>query len=134
MEARAQSDYRKYSNEELHEMIKHLAVNRIISEELKNKMTDSIFKRHHDKLSDDQERREAQKRNALQWYYRKKLIRMWPRFQEHKEELEYIGGELDDYAYLSIEGAIKYDEYIKKISLLNEELEDIKNKIRNPKN
>ena len=59
---------------------------------------------------------------------------MWPRFQEHKEELEYIGGELDDYAYLSIEGAIKYDEYIKKISLLNDELEDIKNKIRNPKN
>ena len=59
---------------------------------------------------------------------------MWPRFQEHKEELEYIGAELDDYAYLSIEGAIKYDEYIKKISLLNDELEDIKNKIRNPKN
>ena len=40
-------------------------------------MTDSIFKRHHDKLFDDRERREAQKRNALQWYYRKKLIRMY---------------------------------------------------------
>ena len=113
---RAQSDYRKYSNEELREMIKHLAVNRIINDELKNKMTDSIFKRHHDKLFDDRERREAQKRNALQWYYRKKLIRMY------------------EDTYLSIEGAIKYDEYIKKISLLNDELEDIKNKIRNPKN
>ena len=77
MEARAQSDYRKYSNEDLAKMIDRLAVEGIISEDLREKMTDAIFKRHHDKLSDDQERREAQKRNALQWYYRKKLIRMY---------------------------------------------------------
>ena len=77
MEARAQSDYRKYSNEELREMIDELFNNNTIDYNLKNKMTDSIFKRHHDKLFDDRERREAQKRNALQWYYRKKLIRMY---------------------------------------------------------
>ena len=71
------SDYRKYSNKDLFEMIKELSLKGIINEDLKNKINDSIFKRHHDKLSDDGERKEAQKRNALQWYYRKKLIRMY---------------------------------------------------------
>ena len=34
------------------------------------------FKRHHDRHPDDLSRREAQKRNAIQWYYRRKLLKM----------------------------------------------------------
>ena len=77
MEARAQSDYRKYSNEDLAKMISQLRIKGIIGEDLHAKMTDAIFKRHHDKLTNDLQRKEAQKRNALQWYYRKKLIKLY---------------------------------------------------------
>ena len=91
-------------------MITHLELKGIINEEPKNKIFDSIFKRHHDKSTDDNERRKAQKRNALQWYYHKKLIRMWQRFQEHKEELDCIYDELVDCVCLCIDGATNNDE------------------------
>ena len=44
------------------------------------KYIEAIFKRHHDKpFTDPEVRKEAQKRNALYYYYRKKLIKL------HKE-------------------------------------------------
>ena len=71
------SNYRKYSNQDLIEMITWLWVERLIDDKTRDKYIDAIFKRRHDKLTNDEERREAQKRNALQWYYRKKLINMY---------------------------------------------------------
>ena len=43
---------------------------------LREKFLDAVFKRHHDRHPDDLSRREAQKRNAIQWYYRRKLLKM----------------------------------------------------------
>ena len=72
----SQSDYRKYSNKDLHDMIEDLFNQKKITPNLKEKFEDAIFKRCHEKLSTDEERKEAQKRNALQYYYRKKLINL----------------------------------------------------------
>ena len=54
----------------------------IIKDKEVQKYTDAIFKRHHDKpFTYPEERREAQKRNALQYYYRNKLIKMYEQFK-----------------------------------------------------
>lgn len=71
------SDYRKYSNQDLKDMCFSLYENHYISKQKLQKFLDSIFKRHHDKLTNDEDRREAQKKNAIQWYYRKQLIKLY---------------------------------------------------------
>ena len=71
------SDYRNYSNEELNEMIDELLDRDVISEKLANKFRWSIFKRTHERYHSDEERKQAQRKNALQWFYRKKLINTW---------------------------------------------------------
>ena len=72
------TDYNKYTNDELKQMIDELVKNNLITSQLEAKFTDAIFKRHHDKpFNDDDTRKSAQRRNALQYYYRKKLIRLY---------------------------------------------------------
>ena len=74
------SNYRRYSNRDLEDMILELLKVNIINLEEEQKFTDALFKRHHDKkikFTDSEERREAQKRNALQYYYRKRLIKKY---------------------------------------------------------
>ena len=73
----ASTDYNKYTNQQLSYMISELLSSNIINYTLANKFTDAIFKRHHDKLNSDDERKQAQRINALQYYYRKKLIKMY---------------------------------------------------------
>ena len=70
------SVYRMYSNSDLRDMIDDLFQRKLISDELREKFLDAVFKRHHDRHPDDLSRREAQKRNAIQWYYRRKLLKM----------------------------------------------------------
>ena len=77
MSRAANTDYNKYTNEQLSEMINELLKKNIINNSLSSKFTDAIFKRHHDKLNSDDERKQAQRINALQYYYRKKLIKMY---------------------------------------------------------
>ena len=73
----ASTDYNKYTNQQLSDMIYELLSSNVINNTLANKFTDAIFKRHHDKLNSDDERKQAQRINALQYYYRKKLIKMY---------------------------------------------------------
>ena len=70
-------DYRNYTNEELNEMIDQLYDRDVISEKLATNFRWSIFKRHHERHNSDEERKEAQRQNALKWFYRKKLINTW---------------------------------------------------------
>ena len=58
-------------------MIDELLEHDEISEKLAEKFRWSIFKRTHDRHNSDEERKQAQRTNALQWYYRKKLINTW---------------------------------------------------------
>ena len=74
------SVYRAYTNQELKEMIDELYDREIISEKLVDKFTWAIFKRHHDRHNSDEDRKEAQRTNALQWYYRTKLINTWNKY------------------------------------------------------
>ena len=62
------SDYKNYTNEELNEMINELLDRGVISEKLANKFRWSIFKRHHERHNSDDERKEAQRKNALKWF------------------------------------------------------------------
>ena len=71
------TNYKNYSNEELNEMIDELYDRGVISEKLANKFRWSIFKRHHKRHISDEELKEAQRKNALKWFYRKKLINTW---------------------------------------------------------
>ena len=71
------SVYIAYTHQELKEMIDELYDREVISEKLANKFRWSIFKRHHDRYNSDEERKQAQRKNALQWFYRKKLINTW---------------------------------------------------------
>ena len=59
------SVYRAYANSELKEMIDELYDREVISEKLVDKFIWAIFKRHHDKHNNDEERKEAQRTNAL---------------------------------------------------------------------
>ena len=83
------SNDKKYTNDDLLNMIWDLVIfNRINQTELPKYM-DAIFKRHHNKpyKNDEKERNEAQKRNALQYYYRNKLIKMYEEI-ENKQKTE----------------------------------------------
>ena len=87
------SNYRRYYNRDLEDMIHELRRANIINLEEEQKFTDALFKRHHDKPFDNPEaRREAQKRNALQYYYRNRLIK---KYQDYNSNLstEYSSGE-----------------------------------------
>ena len=67
------SDYRKYSNQDLKDMCFSLYENHYISKQKLQKFLDSIFKRHHDKLTNDEDRREAQKKKDAQKEIQKAL-------------------------------------------------------------
>ena len=70
------TNYQRYSNRDLEDMIHELRRANIISTEEEQKFTDAIFKRHHGKtFTDPEARREAQKRNALQYYNRNRLLK-----------------------------------------------------------
>ena len=87
------SNYRRYSNRDLENTIHELRRANIINLEEEQKFTDAIFKRHHDKpFTDPEARREAQKRNALQYYYRNRLIKKYEQYNTNLSE-EYSSGE-----------------------------------------
>ena len=74
-------------------MIQELRGANIINLEEEQKFTDAIFKRHHDKpFTDPEARREAQKRNALQYYYRNRLIKKYEQYNTNLSD-EYSSGE-----------------------------------------
>ena len=76
------SNYRRYSNRDLEDMIHELRRANIFTPEEEQKFIFAIFKRHHDKpFTDPEAKREAQKRNALQYYYRNKLIKKYEQFK-----------------------------------------------------
>ena len=68
-------------------MIHELKRANIINDNEEEKFIDAIFKRHHDKPFNDPEvRREAQKRNALQYYYRNRLIKKYVQLNSNNAE------------------------------------------------
>ena len=97
MEARAQSDYRKYSNEELHEMIRHLAVNRIINRTEKKKF-EEILKLTGKAKTSMESKKQSKRSKSLRKHYKKQLVRIWLRYQEHKDELDEYETLLDNIA------------------------------------
>ena len=97
MEVRAQSDYRKYSNEELHEMIRHLAVNRIINRTEKKKF-EEILKLTGKAKTSMESKKQSKRSKSLRKHYKKQLVRIWLRYQEHKDELDEYETLLDNIA------------------------------------
>ena len=87
MEARAQSDYRKYSNQELREMIRHFAVNTIINRTEKKKF-EEILKLTGKAKTSMESKKQSKRSKSLRKHYKKQLVRIWLRYQEHKDELE----------------------------------------------
>ena len=83
------TNYQRYSNRELEDMIHELRRANIINDNEEEKFINAIFKRHHDKPFNDPEvRREAQKRNALQYYYRNRLIKKYETFNSNNSSEE----------------------------------------------
>ena len=83
------TNYQRYSNRDLENMIHELRRANIINDNEEEKFIDAIFKRHHDKPFNDPEvRREAQKRNALQYYYRNRLIKKYETFNSNESAEE----------------------------------------------
>lgn len=70
----------KYTNQDFLRMITQLQSRNIITQEVANKMKKSLLKTSHSRLPDDQARKKAQRENALNWYYRKKLINLTNKF------------------------------------------------------
>ena len=81
------TNYQRYSNRDLEDMIHELRRANIINDNEEEKFIDAIFKRHHDKPFNNLEaKREAQKRNALQYYYRNRLIKKYEAFSQIDDE------------------------------------------------
>ena len=79
------TNYRRYSNRDLANMIHELRRANIITLEEEHKFSDAIFKRHHDKpFTDPDEKREAQKRNALQYYYRSRFLKKYEQLNSNE--------------------------------------------------
>ena len=68
---------KRYTNDDLREMLEDLFNSRIIDSTQKEKFIDSLYKFHRKKLSSEEDRKLAQKRNATEYYYRKKLIKLY---------------------------------------------------------
>ena len=98
MEVRAQSDYRKYSNEELHEMIRHLAVNRIINYYTEKNKFEEILKLTGKAKTSMESKKQSKRSKSLRKHYKKQLVRIWLRYQEHKDELDEYETLLDNIA------------------------------------
>ena len=97
MEVRAQSDYRKYSNEELREMIRHFAVNTIINRTEKKKF-EEILKLTGKAKTSMESKKQSKRSKSLRKHYKKQLVRIWLRYQEHKDELDEYETLLDNIA------------------------------------
>ena len=97
MEVRAQSDYRKYSNEELREMIRHFAVNTIINCTEKKKF-EEILKLTGKAKTSMESKKQSKRSKSLRKHYKKQLVRIWLRYQEHKDELDEYETLLDNIA------------------------------------
>ena len=83
------TNYQKYSKRDLENMIHELRRANIINDNEEEKFLDAIFKRHHDKPFNDPEvRREAQKQNALQYYYRNRFIKKYETFNSNESAEE----------------------------------------------
>ena len=81
------SNYQTYSNDDLLNMVEDLVISNMIKDKDVKKYIDAIFKRHHDKPFNDPElRRQAQQRNALQYYYKNKLIKMYEQLKITKTQ------------------------------------------------
>ena len=79
------TNYQRYSNRDLENMIHELRRANIINVNEEEKFINAIFKRHHDKpFTHEVQRREAQKRNALQYYYRNRLIKKYETFNSNE--------------------------------------------------
>ena len=98
MEARAQSDYRKYSNQELREMIRHLAVNRIINYYTEKNKFEEILKLTGKAKTSMESKKQSKRSKSLRKHYKKQLVRIWLRYQEHKDELDEYETLLDNIA------------------------------------
>ena len=59
------SNYRRYSNRDLEDMIHELRRANIINLEEEQKFINALFKRHHDKPFDNPEARRAKHRNEM---------------------------------------------------------------------
>ena len=97
MEVRAQSDYRKYSNQELREMIRHFAVNTIINRTEKKKF-EEILKLTGKAKTSMESKKQSKRSKSLRKHYKKQLVRIWLRYQEHKDELDEYETLLDNIA------------------------------------
>ena len=95
MEVRAQSDYRKYSNQELREMIRHFAVNTIINRTEKKKF-EEILKLTGKAKTSMESKKQSKRSKSLRKHYKKQLVRIWLRYQEHKDELDEYETLLDN--------------------------------------
>ena len=98
MEVRAQSDYRKYSNQELREMIRHLAVNRIINYYTEKNKFEEILKLTGKAKTSMESKKQSKRSKSLRKHYKKQLVRIWLRYQEHKDELDEYETLLDNIA------------------------------------
>ena len=83
------TNYQKYTNRDLENMIHELRRAIIFNDNEEERFIDAIFKRNHDKpFNNPEAKREAQKRNALQYYYRNRLIKKYETFNSNNSSEE----------------------------------------------
>ena len=77
------TNYREYSNEDLKEMIVRLYRSRYITDAEAEKFDSALFKRHHGKpFTNPDDKVEAQRENARNYYLRKKLLKLFKKLEE----------------------------------------------------
>ena len=77
------TNYREYSNEDLKDMIVRLYRARYITDDEAEKFDSALFKRHHGKpFTNPDEKAEAQRENARNYYSRKKLLKLFKKLEE----------------------------------------------------
>ena len=78
-------NYQTYTNRDLENMIHEIRRANIIKDNEEEKFINAIFKRYHDKhFNNPEARREAQKRNSFQYYYRNRLIKKYEIFNSNE--------------------------------------------------
>ena len=110
------TDYNKYTNDELKQMIDELVKNNMMEIDLLGKLHKALFNDDDILITKDDEPLKAEKRHQIYNHYKYKLIKIYNEYLHYRDIIKEIITIIDSLEYEVMEGILskEQDEEIKK--------------------
>ena len=120
------TDYNKYTNDELKQMIDELVKNNMMEIDLLGKLNKTLFNDDNTLITKDDEPLRAEKRHQIYNHYKYKLIKIYNEYLHYRDVIKDIFTIIDSLEYEVMEGILskQQDEELnkcyKKLTLIRE--------------